>query len=304
MELARKWVQLVIALLTNGYWGFPATKTIYQGPLKVVCSPGLNCYSCPAATTYCPIGAIQQLMLSLRFNLENAQYYLGWYVLGCIGVVGSFLGRMVCGWACPFGFIQELLYKIPSRKFSVPRPLRYVKYAVLLLMVFLLPLLLVNDFGMGDPWFCKYLCPAGTLEAGIPMLLLRPGLRATIGLLFYSKLVILILFIFWSMVASRPFCRVACPLGAFYALFSRVRLVKLTLDKEKCTDCKACHSVCPMGVKFNESPDDAECITCLACMNQACRYDAISLTVGGIPLRTRELSRAGDGKVRPVVGAD
>ena len=291
MELARKWVQIVIAFLTNGYWAFPVTRTIYQGPLKVVCSPGLNCYSCPAATTYCPMGSLQQLMLSIRFSLETGYYYLGWYVLGCIGVVGSFLGRMVCGWACPFGFVQEMLHKIPSRKWGVPRVLRFVKYGVLFGMVLLLPLLVVNEFGLGEPWFCKYLCPAGTLEAGIPMLLLRPELRSTIGWLFYNKLIILIAFIVWSVPASRPFCRVACPLGAFYALFSRVRLVKLHLDEAKCTQCKACHEVCPMGVKFNESPNDAECITCMACMNKACRFDAISLSVAGIPLRTVEVMK-------------
>ncbi len=286
MELARKWVQIVIGFLTNGYWAFPFTRTIYQGPLKVVCSPGLNCYSCPASTTYCPIGALQQMLAGIRFNIGLGQYYLGWYVLGCVGVVGSFLGRMVCGWACPFGFIQEIIHKIPSPVFKIPRILRYAKYAILLLMVILLPLMLVNEFDMGDPWFCKYICPAGTLEAGLPMLVMQPGLRSTIGWLFFNKLAILILFLAWSIVASRPFCRVACPLGAFYAMFSRVRLVRLRLDKKKCTDCGACHQVCPMGVKFNESPDDAECITCLACMEQACKFGAISLEVGGLPLHS------------------
>jgi polyferredoxin len=292
MELGRKWVQIVIGFLTNGYWAFPVTRTIYQGPLKVVCSPGLNCYSCPAATTYCPMGALQQLMVSLRFSLETGHYYIGWYVLGCIGVVGSFLGRMVCGWACPFGFIQEMLYKIPSRKWGIPRGLRYIKYGILLFMVLLLPLLVVNDFGIGQPWFCKYLCPAGTLEAGIPMLLLQPGLQSTIGWLFYNKMIFLIGYIIWSIIASRPFCRTSCPLGAFYALFSRYKIVKLQHDPIKCTKCKECHKVCPMGVKFNESPNDAECISCLACMNKACRFDAISLSVGGIPLRTASMGKA------------
>lgn len=292
MELGRKWVQIVIGFLTNGYWAFPVTRAIYQGPLKVVCSPGLNCYSCPAATTYCPMGALQQLMLSIRFSLETGHYYIGWYVLGCIGVVGSFLGRMICGWACPFGFVQEMLHKIPSRKWSIPRVLRFVKYGVLLFMVLLLPLFAVNEFGIGQPWFCKYLCPAGTLEAGIPMLILQPSLQSTIGWLFYNKVIILIGFIIWSILASRPFCRVACPLGAFYALFSRCKIVKLQHDPVKCTNCKACHKVCPMGVKFNESPADAECISCLACMNKACRFDAISLSVGGIPLRTVETAKA------------
>ena len=291
MESARKWVQIVIALLTNSYWAFPFTRNIYRGPLKVVCSPGLNCYSCPAATTYCPIGAIQQLLLNIRFNLENSQYFLGLYVVGCIGIVGSLVGRLICGWACPFGFIQELLHKIPSAKFTVPRQLRYIKYGVLLLFVVLLPLILVNDFGMGEPWFCKYLCPAGTLEAGLPLLLLKPNLQQTIGWLFYNKLIILFIFLLWSIASSRPFCQTACPMGAFYALFSRARLVKLELDEGKCTHCQACHQVCPMGVKFDESPDDAECITCMACMNKACNYGAISLTIGGLPLAAKEIRK-------------
>ncbi|MBU1404612.1 MAG: 4Fe-4S binding protein [Proteobacteria bacterium] len=284
MEAARKWIQVIVALLTNGSWSFPFTKTLYQGPLKVICAPGLNCYSCPAATTYCPMGSIQQLLGGLRFALENGQYYFGFSVLGSIGVLGGLLGRMICGWACPFGFIQELLHKIPSRKFGIPRLLSHGKYIFLLLFVVVLPLVLVDEFGSGSPWFCKFVCPAGTLEAGIPMLLLQPNLRSTLGLLFLNKFVIMLLFLTWAVFSSRPFCRTACPLGAFYALFSKVRLIKLHLDETKCTNCKACHHVCPMGVKFNESPNDPECITCLACMNKACQFDAISLEIGGIPL--------------------
>lgn len=284
METVRKWVQVIIGFLTNSSWAFPFTKTIYQGPLKVICAPGLNCYSCPASTTYCPLGSIQQLLGGLRFALENGQHYFGLSVLGSIGVLGGLFGRLICGWACPFGFIQEILHKIPSRKFGIPRMLSYGKYMFLLLFVVVLPLVLIDEFGTGHPWFCKFVCPAGTLEAGLPMLLLQPNLRNTIGLLFLNKFVILILFLTWAVFSSRPFCRTACPLGAFYALFSKVRLIKLHLDEAKCTNCKACHHVCPMGVKFNESPDDPECITCLACMNKACKFDAISLEIGGIPL--------------------
>lgn len=284
MELIRKWVQLIAAFIMNGSWSFPFTRTLYQGPLKVICAPGLNCYSCPAATSYCPIGSIQQLMGGLRFALENGQYYFGLYVVGSIGILGALFGRLICGWVCPFGFFQELLHKIPSRKFMVPRLLRYAKYGFLIFFVVLFPLLLIDEFGSGHPWFCKFVCPAGTLEAGIPMLFLQPNLQNTVGLLFWNKFVIMILFIVWSVFASRPFCRTTCPLGAFYALFRKVRLVKLRLDEAKCTNCKACHHVCPMGVKFNESPDDAECISCLACMNRACKFEAISLEIGGLPL--------------------
>jgi len=283
MATIRKWVQTLFFLLSNGSWSFPVSRTIYQGPLKVVCSPGLNCYSCPAATTYCPMGALQQILGGVRMALDNGQYFFGLYVVGTIGVIGGFVGRMVCGWMCPFGLFQELLHKIPSPKIGVPRVLRFAKFAILLLMVIVLPLTVVSELGIGSPWFCKYLCPAGTLEAGLPMLLLQPSLRQTIGLLFYGKVFFLLLYSGWSVLASRPFCRTTCPLGAFYALFSKVKLVKLQLNRERCTNCKACHPVCPMGVHFNESPDDTECITCLAC-SKICPFQAIQLEIGGLPI--------------------
>jgi polyferredoxin len=283
VELVRKWVQAVFFLVTNGYWNFPVTRGIYQGPLKVICSPGLNCYSCPAATTYCPLGSLQQLLAGIRLAIANGQFFIGFYVVAGMGVIGAFVGRMVCGWACPFGLFQELLHKIPSPKFGIWQPLRYLKYVFLLFLVILLPLLAVDEFGLGDPWFCKYICPAGTLEAGFPLLLMQPGLRSGLGLLFLNKLFLLLLFAGWAVIASRPFCRTACPLGAFYALFYKIKLVKLHLDPERCTNCAACHNVCPMGVRFNESPDDMECISCLAC-SKACKFNAINLEIGGLPL--------------------
>ena len=291
IEFVRKWVQVVFGFLMNGYWAFPFTRNMYKGPLKVVCAPGLNCYSCPASTTYCPIGALQQLMGGLRFSLDVGNYYIGWYVVGSMGVLGALFGRLICGWACPFGFFQELLYKIPSPKYMIPRYLNYFKYFMLAFFVILLPLFALDEFGAGEPWFCKYICPAGTLEAGIPMIILQPNLRSALGLLFYNKLIIMIFFIIWGVLASRPFCRTTCPLGAFYALFNRYKVVKLQLDEAKCTQCKACHPVCPMGVKFNECPDDMECISCMKCMTHACKFDAIHLEVAGVPLEaagTRE----------------
>jgi polyferredoxin len=285
MSALRKSVQTIFFFITNGYWGFPVSRTMYQGPLKVICSPGLNCYSCPAATTYCPLGAIQQLFAGIRLAVENGQLFFGLYVIGSVGVIGGFVGRMICGWVCPFGLFQELLHKIPSPKFDVPRILRFIKYAVLALMVVVLPLFAVDDLGLGSPWFCKYLCPAGTLEAGLPLLALQPSLRQAIGPLFYNKLFFMVVFILWSVPSSRPFCRTTCPLGAFYAFFHKVKLVKLRYNEHLCTQCKACHTVCPMGVKFNESPDDMECISCLAC-TKACLYGAIELEIGGMPVYT------------------
>ena len=285
MEALRKLIQLIATLLTNSYFLFPFTHNIYQGPAKVLCAPGLNCYSCPASTTYCPIGAIQQLLLSVRFSLETGSLFFSSYVVGTVGLIATSTGRITCGWLCPFGLIQELLYKIPFRiKREVPYFLRYVKYLMLVFFVVLFPLLLVNEWGMGLPWFCKYVCPAGTLEAGIPMLLLQPDLRATIGFLFYNKLAWMIIFLGWSVVTSRPFCKTTCPLGAFYGLFNKVSLIKLELQDDLCTKCGHCADVCPMGIQFNEAVGSPECIMCMRCMREGCDFGAISLTCGGMAL--------------------
>ena len=150
-----------------------------SGAGKTVCVPGLNCYSCPAASGACPIGAFQAVVGSSKFSFS-------YYITGFLILLGVLLGRFICGFLCPFGWFQELLHKIPTKKLSTKRlkPLTYLKYAVLLVMVFLLPAFLVNDVGMGDPFFCKYLCPQGVLEGAIPLSLANSGIRAALGKLF------------------------------------------------------------------------------------------------------------------------
>lgn len=280
MDRLRHWLQLLWVLLANGYWTFPASKTIYQGPLKVLCSPGLNCYSCPASTTFCPVGSLQQILLGVRLSLQAGQAYVGSYVLGAVGLLGSAFGRLICGWACPFGLVQEMLHKIPVRRRHFPPWLGWGKYVVLVLFVVLLPLMVVNEFGLGLPWFCKYLCPAGTLEAGIPMLLLQPDLRPAAGLLYWAKVGGLGLVVLWSMVTYRPFCRALCPLGAFYGLFNRVSLIRLKFTADHCTKCGACQRGCPVDLRVHQTPNSAECIRCLRCCT-LCPTGALRLDIGG-----------------------
>jgi ferredoxin-type protein NapH len=67
MESIRKLIQIPATFLTNSYFLFPQTKNIYQGPLRAIFSPGINRYSCPASTTYSPIGEIQQVLNGKNF---------------------------------------------------------------------------------------------------------------------------------------------------------------------------------------------------------------------------------------------
>ena len=218
-------IQAAAALLTNIHLPNFLSGRLYQGNGKRVCVPGLNCYSCPGAAGACPIGAFQAVVGSSGFRFC-------YYITGLLILLGVLLGRFICGFLCPFGWLQELLHHIPSPKLSSERlkPLRYLKYAVLLVMVVLLPTVLVNELGMGDPIFCKYLCPQGILEGAIPLALVNTGIRSALGALFTWKAAVLAAVILLSVLFWRPFCKWLCPLGAFYALFNRVSLFQMQVN--------------------------------------------------------------------------
>ena len=270
----RGFIQAGATLLTNLHLPNFAKGTLYQGSGKYVCVPGLNCYSCPGAAGACPVGAFQAVIGSSKFRFS-------YYITGILILFGVLLGRFICGFLCPFGWFQELLHKIPSPKLSTKKlkPLRYLKYAVLLVMVVLLPLLAVNELGMGDPFFCKYLCPQGVLEGAIPLSLTNAGIRTALGKLFTWKACILLAVIVGSVVFYRPFCKWLCPLGAFYALLNKVSLFQMRVDPHKCVSCGACARACKMDVDITKTPNHAECIRCGMCM-KACPTDAIQYKFG------------------------
>ncbi len=267
-------IQAGATLLTNIHLPNFIKGGLYQGKGKYVCVPGLNCYSCPAASGACPIGAFQAVVGSSKFRFS-------YYITGFLILLGVLLGRFICGFLCPFGWLQELLHKIPTKKLSTKKlkPLTYVKYAVLVVMVFLLPMLMKGDIGIGDPYFCKYLCPQGVLEGAIPLSIANSGIRAALGSLFNWKLGVLITVVVLSVLFYRPFCKWICPLGAFYALLNRVSLFQMKVDKDKCISCGKCARACKMDVDVTKSPNHTECIRCGMCV-KACPTGAVRFRYG------------------------
>ena len=270
----RGWIQAAATLLTNIHIPNLLKGKIYQGNVKTMCVPGLNCYSCPAATGACPIGAFQAVVGSSKFKFT-------YYITGFFILLGVLLGRFICGFLCPFGWFQDLLHKIPGKKFSTAKlkPLRYLKYVILVVFVILLPAFVTNSLGMGDPFFCKYICPQGVLEGAIPLSLANSGIRAALGHLFTFKFTVLALFIILSILFYRPFCKWICPLGAVYSLFNKVSFLKIQVDHEKCVGCQKCSRVCKMDVNVVDTPNHPECIRCGECM-KACPTDAICYHYG------------------------
>ena len=268
-ELKRKLIQLTSALIYNADVKHWFNGTISQTQLKKICVPGLNCYSCPGALSSCPLGALQNTLASGKFPF---------FITGFFLLIGTLFGRLVCSFLCPFGLFQELLFKIPTPKIyhtrklrPITRKLSLLKYVILAVMCIALPLAFYFKDGFASPFFCKWLCPEGTIFAGWPLVIFNESLRSAIGFLFSWKTALAIAFILWSVFMFRPFCRFFCPLGAIYSFFNKTAIFGIKVDSTKCTHCNACINSCKMDtLKIN----DRECIRCGECKSK-CKFGAI-----------------------------
>lgn len=295
----RLWFQAAWFVLTNGYIRGYTKGMIFNGNTKVICLPGLNCYSCPGALGACPMGALQAV-------LGNASYRVSLYVFGCIAAMGVIFGRLICGWMCPFGLFQDLLYriKVKAKKKNLPghRYLKYLRYLILLVFPVLLVSLVVDETGSGMPWFCEWICPSGMLLGGIPLVTVNSGLRGAIGARFIWKMIILLAVTVLSVFFYRPFCKYLCPLGALYGLFNPVSGYRLVIDKDKCVSCGTCQKACGMDIRTFETPNSPDCIRCGRCM-AACPAGAIESTWHKTGQKIKRRCFIDDGDVLPVRAA-
>ena len=262
-------IQAISTALANGNLPGWLTGRLYRGPIKTVCVPGLNCYSCPGALGACPVGSWQSSMSGVapKFPL---------YVLGLLLLFALAFGRMICGWLCPFGLVQDLLHRVPVPKFGKKpwmRSLTRFRWAMLALAGAGAYLAYLGA-GVGKPLFCAYVCPAA----------LRPELFSATGWLTVWKGALLAVLLVAMTAVYRPFCRFLCPLGLWYGFWNRLALFGVTVEEEKCVHCGRCAAVCPMDA---EMAGDAHCISCGRCVN-VCPTAAISFRKLGVGEKDQE----------------
>lgn len=242
--------------------------------LHTMCAPVFHCYACPLSTFACPIGIIAQF---------SALHLFPMIAVGLLVTVGALFGSLVCGWVCPFGFLQDLAAKVPTPRFDLPRIAGHLRYVMLIGTVLAIPYF----FGEGHPLFVCRICPAGALEAAVPNMIGQAIAGEKVVWPNAAKLIILALFLIAIFFMKRPWCRLLCPLGAIFTLFNRFSAFFLRFDADQCTQCERCHKLCEFGIEPEKSPDDLRCVRCLECTR--CRPEA--LTLGSIFERSESKAR-------------
>jgi len=225
-----------------------------------VCGPFFYCYGCPAAAFACPIGVLQHYAALEQFPF---------YALGTLGLFGLTLGRFWCGWACPFGMVQDLVLWIRRRQDFVKLPrVGWTKFLVLGVVLFLAWL-------ATDTLFCK-VCPAGSLFAAIPQWFVSPELP--FGLFFYIHLLTLAISLVAFFLIGRFWCRYLCPLGAIFGAFNPSSILKVKVDFSKCNGCRQCLEVCPVKIEELEDVENStDCTRCGRCI-EACQAKALRVS--------------------------
>jgi ferredoxin-type protein NapH len=238
---ARPWVQLAFLPV----WLMPIAA------LRGVPSCVFHCYACPLASAACPIGLAAS---------GAALHLLPLLTIGAVLLVGALVGSLICGWVCPFGFVQDLFARIPTPKFRLPNWTHHGRYLVLVGLVIVGPILLGKS---SENWaFICNVCPVGAAEAGLPRMLMGqvPWSNAiNWKYLILAVLVVLMLF------THRPWCKMLCPLGGVLALFNRFSVFHLRFDGDACGQCNTCRSRCAMGVAVEEAVNTNGCVRCMAC---------------------------------------
>ena len=246
----RRITQTASLIALHSSWG--------PDPVKWICNPVLSCHSCVLAWFACPVGVF------MHYATYGAIPFLA---LGTVLLLGVLFGRLLCGWVCPFGFLQDLLFKIPSPKFALPQWTSFLKYVVLLLFVLLIPAL----WGLDTPYsFCR-VCPASAIQVTIPNLI--TGQYNPIPLIIFIKLGILLFVMALAVFSSRSFCKAFCPIGALMGPLNYISFWAIRHPaKFWCTSCKKCNSICPADgqplARYSNdiAPNrDANCIVCHDC---------------------------------------
>lgn len=209
----------------------------------------------------CPFGGVVSFYQFIsNGTLVKKVHESSMVLFGITLVLLVLVGPVICGWICPLGSIQEWIGKIGKKIFKkryntfVPskldKVLRYLRYVVLIWVTYMTIVsgkLIFQDY---DPYFTLF--NFWTSEVSL------------------AGIIILTLTLVLSLFVERPFCKYACPFGAFQGLYNLIRIFPIKRNAATCINCKACDRACPMNIEVSkaQSVRDHQCISCLECTSE------------------------------------
>ncbi len=215
----------------------------------------------PSLHAVCPFGGVVTIYTyftegAFIQKIHQSTITLMWLIFS----LTLLFGPVFCGWICPFGTVEEFIGKIGRKIFKkrynhfihpvIDKPLRYLRYIILMLVVVNTAIsgkLLFSNF---DPYFALF----NIWSSEVTRL----------------SLLVLGLTLIGSLFVERPWCKYLCPYGALLGIFNFFRIVKLKRNEKTCINCKKCDQVCPMNIDISTSKTitDHQCISCLLCTDE------------------------------------
>lgn len=216
----------------------------------------------PSIHALCPFGGLESLYQIFTTGSLISKIFAGTLILFGITVLLAVLfRRSFCGLLCPFGAIQEFFGKIGQKVFKkrlimpskIDKPLRYLKYLVLLITVFYAWKTAGLWMSPYDPWSAY-----GHLSEGLESV----WKESAVGL------ILLVITLIGSLLYDRFFCKYLCPMGALYGIIGKVSPFKVVRNENTCIDCEKCNRSCPMNIDIQHAKEvkSAECINCQICV--------------------------------------
>ena len=236
----------------------------------------------PSIHALCPYGGLETLYSLVFGGTFLQKIFSGTMILlGITLVLALIFRRSFCGLICPFGALQEFFgiigKKLFRKRFIMPptidKPLRYLKYIVLVVTIYFAWKTAGLWMDPYDPWAAY-----GHIKAGFTSL-------TTEYLIGTITLVVILL---GSMIYDRFFCKYLCPMGAVYGIISKISPSKIVRDKEVCINCNLCSKSCPMNIEVAkiDKVSSSECISCQSCVLACPARGALEYKTGKNTLKT------------------
>lgn len=269
MKKAYKWPRLLILMGLLVY-------VTYEAYMHQVLGGG----KAASVHALCPYGALESLYAVFYTGGFIQKIYSGTFILLALTVVLAILfRRSFCGLLCPFGALQEVFTlirkKLLKKRFTVPekidKPLRYLKYVILLLTI-------VMAWRLGTLWMAPYDPYSAYSHITAFSDSIKEDPLAIVGFILLAVTIV------GSFLYDRFFCKYLCPVGALYGIIGKFSPTKIVRDDDKCSHCNICNKACPANINVSRSNKitSAECISCNQCVAACPKKGALEVKTGKI----------------------